>query len=81
MWTHTLKKLYYCAPACMSSVQSRGISNCSELWSGKSADAADMTGIPCFVKMRWRVEMGKRNSSTTGRKIPAADHRGFGRSS
>lgn len=24
-----LKKLYYCAPACMSSVQSRGISNCS----------------------------------------------------
>jgi hypothetical protein len=65
MWTHTLKKtLLLCACVHVKCSEGSATAACNELWSGKSADAADVTGIPCFVKMRWRVEMGKRNSGT-----------------
>lgn len=53
----TLKEAYCCASGCMSSVwkgSATGASN--DLWSGRCVDSADVSGIPCFGEMRWRVE-------------------------
>lgn len=45
-----------------------------------SASAADVSGIPCSGKMRWRVEDGQRElRQDNDRQAPAGqDHQGFG---
>ena len=53
------KTLLLCACVHVNCSEGSATAARKQLWSGKSADAADVTGIPCFVKMRWRFEMGK----------------------
>lgn len=53
----------------------------NDLWSGKRAGAAGVSGIPCFGEMRWRVEdgmdRGKFGQDHDRRKLPDQVVQGF----
>lgn len=78
--SHVKKSLLLCVRVHCKCLERSASAASNDLWSGKSADAADVSGIPCSGEMRWRVGWTEGTSSGQRQdgRYQARDHRGLG---